>query len=101
MSTSRTTDLGDSTLIEIGEPTVGNPTVWFTRQIVPKAGTSAANAQTLLDKAAQALTTNATYLGRGNPTAAQTTAQVQALTRQINALIRLLVVMDTSTIADA
>lgn len=57
-----------------------------------------ANAQTLRDKAAQALTVNATYLARQSPTAAQTTAQVQALTRQLNAVIRLLVVADTSDI---
>lgn len=72
-----------------------------TESWTPPAGSPEANAQTLRDKVAQALATNATYLGRANPTAAQTTAQVQALTRQMNALIRLLVVNDTNTIADA
>lgn len=66
----------------------------------PPAGSPAANAQTLRDKAASALTTNATFLGRANPTTAQVTAQVQALTRQVDALIRLLVTADTSTISD-
>lgn len=60
---------------------------------------STANAQTLRDKAVQALTTNATYLARSAPTVAQNTAQTQALTRQVNALIRLLVTADTSDIS--
>lgn len=50
-----------------------------------------ANGETLRDRARQALATNATYLARANPTAAQTTAQVQALTKECNALIRLLI----------
>jgi hypothetical protein len=61
--------------------------------------TTLANASALRDKALQALTTNATFLGRQSPTSAQTTAQVQALTRQVNAIIRLLVVADTSDIS--
>jgi hypothetical protein len=58
------------------------------------------NALTLRDRAVQALAVNAIYLGRSNPTAAQNAAQVQALTRQVNALIRLLVTRDTSAIPD-
>ena len=48
----------------------------------------------LRTKARQALQSNATYLALGNPTAAQTTTQVQLLTRQVNALIRLVVAGD-------
>ncbi len=48
-----------------------------------------ANVATLLSKASTALATNATFLGLGSPTNAQTLAQVQALTRQVNALIKL------------
>lgn len=68
---------------------------------VPADNTPEANAQTLLQRAAQALTNNATYLARQSPTSAQNTAQIQALTRQVNALIRLLAVDDTSTITDS
>lgn len=48
-----------------------------------------ANANDLQTKVQAALTTNATYLALASPTAAQTTAQVKALTREISALIRL------------
>lgn len=41
-------------------------------------------------KARNALTTNATFLALAAPTNAQTLAQVRALTRQMTALVRLL-----------
>lgn len=47
------------------------------------------NAQSLQSKASTALTGNSTYLGLSSPTTAQAVAQVAALTRQMNALIRL------------
>lgn len=48
------------------------------------------NRAALQQRAQAALTANATYLGLASPTAAQTTAQAQRLTKQCNALIRLL-----------
>jgi hypothetical protein len=52
--------------------------------------TAETNAATLHDRTTQALTANATYLALASPSAAQTTAQVKALTRECDALIRLL-----------
>lgn len=49
------------------------------------------NVKTLADKAEQALTANATFLALASPTNAQTLAQVRSLTRQVNAIARLLV----------
>jgi len=46
------------------------------------------NRLTIEDRLRQALTNNATYLAIATPTAAQTTAQAKALTRQVSALIR-------------
>lgn len=65
----------------------------------PAAGSPLANAQTLRDKAAQALAKNATYLALASPSTAQNAAQVKALTRQVNAVIRLLVTEDTADIS--
>ncbi len=48
----------------------------------------AGNRSVLEQRAKEAMAGNATYLA-STPTAAQTTAQVKALTRQVNALIRL------------
>lgn len=61
-------------------------------------GTAAVNEKSLRDKATAALTANATYLALASPTAAQNTAQIRALTRQMNALIRITVrALDTTT----
>lgn len=50
----------------------------------------AANRATLEQRAIGALATNKTYLARTAPTTAQNAAQVQALTREASAVIRLL-----------
>lgn len=49
------------------------------------------NRQTIHTQAAAALTANNTYLAIGSPSAAQNAAQIKALTRQVNKLIRLAV----------
>lgn len=49
----------------------------------------AATQQTIRNAAQNALANNATYLGLVSPTQAQVVAQVAALTRQVDALIRL------------
>ena len=53
---------------------------------------------TLVNRATAALTVNATFLGLASPSNAQTIAQVQALTKQCNGLIRLLLQQLDSTI---
>jgi len=47
------------------------------------------NRSTLTDRAAQALAANRVYLGLASPSAAQQRTQLDRLTRQHNALIRL------------
>lgn len=90
--------LADGTTVET--MTASNPTGSVDREFIvtPGAGTPAANQQTLTAKAQAALINNATFLVIGNPTQAQAVTQVQALTRQVNALIRLaLNQFDTTT----
>jgi hypothetical protein len=53
------------------------------------ASVAETNRRALITKATNALTGNTTYLALASPTTAQNTAQVRALTRQVNALIRL------------
>lgn len=54
-----------------------------------KAGTPQFNLDQLQQRATTALVNNATFLAITAPTQAQAVAQVKALTRQVNALIRL------------
>lgn len=48
-----------------------------------------ANKDTILGKVSAALTNNQAFLGLSSPTNAQVLAQIQALTRQTNALMRI------------
>lgn len=50
-----------------------------------------ANRNSIRDKAAQAIATNDAFLALGNPNNAQTLTQVQRLTRENTALIRLVI----------
>ena len=54
------------------------------------AATQVQNGQTLQQRAANALTANATFQAIGSPTNAQIANQVQSLTKQCNGIIRLL-----------
>jgi hypothetical protein len=67
-----------------------------TIRYVPKAGSVEANRQDLLAKASAAINNNITFLNLASPTNAQTLTQVKALTRQVNALIKLAVLDDVS-----
>lgn len=98
MATSRSTDMGDYVLVETGEPSVTDPSVWYSRDMQWKAGTPQATLATLQQKAQAALANNATFQAIGSPTNAQNAAQVQALTRQCNGIIRLLLgALDSTT----
>lgn len=55
----------------------------------PSANSALGNQAILLQKAANALNNNLSYLAIPSPTQAQAVAQVTALTRQVDALIRL------------
>jgi hypothetical protein len=55
------------------------------------AATASANEALLRSRAQQAITNNTTYLGITTPSNAQVVAQVAALTRQNNAIIRLVI----------
>lgn len=57
--------------------------------MVPVSGAPAAvvNFNSLVSKAQAAITANQTFLAIGSPTQAQAVAQVQALTRQMDAVI--------------
>jgi hypothetical protein len=77
------------------ELVAGVPTVVWTQR--PKTQTEIdneteqTNAQTIRQQAEAALAANNTFLGLGTPTNAQNEAQLVAITRQVNKLIRLAV----------
>lgn len=62
---------------------------WRSRRVEWKPGFEPAS-DVLSTRVRQALAANSAYLALATPTAAQTTAQVQRLTRECSALIRLL-----------
>ena len=59
------------------------------KQKTDAANLAQQNKKTLLQNAANALQSNATLLANGSPSNAQVLAQVRAMTRQMNALIRI------------
>ena len=63
----------------------------FADQVILKGAalTAQTNTATIVSKANAALAANATFLGLASPTNPQVLAQVQLLTREVNALIRL------------
>ena len=70
-------------------------------QIVrPSTALEDTNFPVLIQRAGTALANNTTYLAIPSPTAAQAITQTQALTRQVNALIRMLLAQ-VDTITDA
>lgn len=74
MATERVEVYQDGVLVETSE--------------VPITDTDA-NQRALRQAAQQALTTNRAFISNGSPSTAQVIAQVKALSRQMNALIRL------------
>ena len=66
--------------------------------VPPTPTTAQQNQQTLESRAQTALTNNQTFLAISSPTNTQSVAQVQALTRQVDGIIRLLLgLLDTIT----
>ena len=64
---------------------------------MPSRSTAAINADALRDKADQAIASNVAFLALATPTNAQIAAQVSLLTREVTALIRLLLNVTDST----
>lgn len=79
-----TVDYGDFTITTTVTPN------GRTQQVQWKPGTTGANQQALQQRAQTALTNNQSFLAIAAPTQAQAVAQVQALTRQVDGLIRFL-----------
>lgn len=66
--------------------------VWVSRNKTAQEianATANTNQATIISQAQGALTTNATYIALASPTTAQNTAQIKALSQQVDKLIRL------------
>lgn len=83
--TDTTTTTADGSTIRTITYDDGAKSITFT----PGPGTPTANAAILLAKAPGAFANNATYLAIAAPTAVQAIPQVDKLTRQVNALMKL------------
>lgn len=62
----------------------------LSEEVVVLDVTAETNEQTIRQQALTALTTNRTYLALASPTNAQNAAEIKALARQMNGVIRLL-----------
>lgn len=60
------------------------------QRIAPPLPPTVANERTLREQAVAAMDTNRVYIARSAPTTAQNTAQIKALSQQMNGVIRLL-----------
>ena len=86
--------MGSDDTVEYGDGTTVR-TVWHSDGRPPEVtvthppGSKEANRRTITTKAQTALSANATFLALSSPTAAQIRTQVNRLTREVNALIRL------------
>ncbi len=90
-TTTRTlSDTTEATVFEDTTTNGGAAVVAVSIRTVPKPGTVGANRDDLEGKARAALAANAAFLAIGAPSNAQTATQVQRLTRENTALIRLL-----------
>jgi hypothetical protein len=92
------TTAGDGTTTETMTSTNPSGSTNHETIVTPGTGTPAANSATLQQRAQIALINNATYLAITNPTTNQAVAQVAALTRQVNALIRVVLAQFDSTV---
>lgn len=90
---TRTIDNPDGSVTTITTYSDGS---WSSSTTAPD-GSTTANLQALQTKAQQALANNATFQAIASPSNAQNAAQVQALTKQCNGIIRLLLgLLDTT-----
>lgn len=92
--TPRPADTATTTFDRSVELVDNTPTVVWTERAKTQAELDAeantTNRATIEDRARTALATNRTFLGLSSPTNAQNAAQIKALTRQMNGVIRLL-----------
>jgi hypothetical protein len=86
-------DTGTDTYDRSLQLLAGVPTVVWTQRPWTQAEldsrTADTNRTTIVEQATTALTDNATFIAIATPTTAQNAAQIKALTRQVNKLIRL------------